>query len=97
MPSQDGWLPDARRGDQLSQNMEKTMPDLKLPYHKDYGETDERRMEVLAYAEEHGVTAAAKRFHLGNSVIYKWRRAARRAGVCDMPSQRRLSPRRKAW
>lgn len=45
------------------------------PFHPAYGLPDPFRMEVLRYAEDHGVPAAAKVYAVHFSTIYNWRKA----------------------
>lgn len=42
--------------------------------HPDYGHIDELRLRALAYAANHGVSAAAHHFSISRQSIYRWRR-----------------------
>lgn len=42
--------------------------------HPAYGHPDEFRLRALAYADTHGVSAAALHFSISRQSIYNWRR-----------------------
>ena len=47
--------------------------------HPAYGHLDELRLRALAYADTHGVSAAANHFSIGRQSIYNWRRTLKGA------------------
>ena len=60
--------------------MDKTKDAARPPfgYHPAYGLTDDYRLEALRHAEIHGVAAAATRYRVSQSTIYKWAAALRK-------------------
>jgi transposase InsO family protein len=51
------------------------------------------RLQVLAYAAEHGVSAACRTFGLHRSTYYVWRRRAERSGLEMLRPRERRTPR----
>ena len=43
-------------------------------WHEDYGLPIDHRETVLTYADNHGITAAVKRFNVSLSTLYRWRK-----------------------
>lgn len=42
------------------------------PFHPGYGLPDDFRMRVIRYADSYGIDAAAQKYKVGASSIYRW-------------------------
>jgi len=55
--------------------------------------TVEKKMEILRYAEDHGMTATCREYELSQSLYYRWKQAFDGQGIDGLsPSYPRIDP-----